>query len=130
MTIKLSGLCYLASPYSSHYPELVEQRMHQVSRCQAALIKRGLLVVTPLSAHYLLKYESLPGDWAFWKNYGEALLRACENLIVLPLPGWEVSTGVTAEIALAQKLGIARYFCNLDNFELSELDFHSINTGC
>lgn len=121
MTTKLSDLCYLASPYSSCYQNLVEERMHHVSRCQAALIKRGLLVITPLSAHYLLKYESLPGDWAFWKNYGETLLRACQNLIVLPLPGWEVSTGVTAEIALAQELGLPSYFCNLDNFELEPM---------
>lgn len=122
MTKKLSGLCYLASPYSSHYTELVELRMHHVSRCQAALIRQGLLVITPLSAHYLLKYEPLPGDWAYWRTYGETILRACQNIIVLPLPGWQVSTGVTAELKLARELGIPSYFCNLDNFELTE--FH------
>lgn len=116
----LSGMCYLAAPYSHADASVVEDRMVQVSRAQAALIKQGLLVYTPLSAHYLLEYEDLPGDWAYWQRYGEALLTACDNLVLLPLPGWEQSQGVTAELALARKLKIPCFQYQAAGGELTE----------
>jgi hypothetical protein len=115
---KLSGLCYLAAPYSSSDPALVERRMEQVGRAQAALINQGMLVVTPLSAHYIIQYEDLPGDWKFWREYGETLLSACQNLILLPLPGWEQSQGVSAELALARRLSIPCYQCGILDYDL------------
>lgn len=34
------------------------------------------------------------------------MVSKCEKLIVIKLPGWETSTGVTAEIAHAKELGL------------------------
>jgi hypothetical protein len=116
--MQLQGLCYLAAPYSSSCSAVIEQRMEQVSRAQAHLIKQGLLVVTPLSAHYLLKYENLPGNWAYWKRQSIAMLRVCNSLILLPLPGWQESIGVTAELELARQLDMPCYQCDVNNYSL------------
>ena len=116
--IQPRGLCYLAAPYSDPNPSVIEQRMEQVSRAQAHLIKQGFMVVTPLSAHYLLKYQDLPGDWVYWRDYGTALLRACDNFILLPLPGWENSIGVNAEISIARDLDMPCFQCDPGSFTL------------
>ena len=118
--MNITGLCYLAAPYSSPNPRIIEQRMEQVSRAQALLIKQGLMIVTPLSAHYLLKYQDLPGDWAYWKEYSTLLLTACDTLILLPLPGWQESIGVTAELELARQLDLPCYQYNVDNHSLEK----------
>jgi hypothetical protein len=59
-------------------------------------------------AHAAAKQYEMPTDFAFWRAYNEAMLASSHGLIVLTLPGWQDSKGVTAEIefALARKLPI------------------------
>jgi uncharacterized protein DUF1937 len=44
-------------------------------------------------------------DWRIWRRVDRWFLQACEQVVVLTLPGWQTSEGVQAEIALAAELG-------------------------
>ena len=97
---------YLAAPYSHPDPAVVEKRMEIYSRVDAKLIKDGFYTMSPLSKHWILKYEKLPGDWEFWQGYGTAMLAKCDIMCVIIMAGWSESAGVMAELKLARELGL------------------------
>lgn len=97
---------YLAAPYSDPDPAVIQQRMEIYSRVDAHLIRQGWYTMSPLSKHWILQYEQLPGDWAFWQGYGTAMLAKCEAIAVICMPGWAQSVGVQAELDLARQLNL------------------------
>lgn len=99
-------IAYVAAPYSHPDPEVVKKRMEVVSRFQAAQASKNALTISPLEKHYLLQYANIPSDYNFWGNLSRSLLRRCDSLTVIKLPGWETSTGVTDEIRIATELGL------------------------
>ena len=48
----------------------------------------------------------LPTDWAFWDRSCRAYLTHSHKVVVLKLAGWDRSSGVAAEVRIAQELGI------------------------
>lgn len=100
------SLVYLAGPYSDPDPKVVESRIAEFCRCDAELNKHGAFTVSPLLKHLVLQHSDLPGDWAYWKEYSIALLKQCEKMIILEIPGWSESVGVQAEINLCSDMGI------------------------
>jgi hypothetical protein len=95
-------LVYLAAPYSDPDQFVIEQRMHTVCDIDAQLIAAGIYTVTPLSKHFILGYRDLPGNWAYWGDYCRSLLPRCDAMVLIPLPGWESSSGVRGELDIAQ----------------------------
>ena len=73
------GYIYLASPYSDASPNVMSARF--VLACKVA------------------------GDWRFWANSCREIIGLASKLIVVRIPGWDESQGVTAEIAIALELG-------------------------
>lgn len=117
-----TALTYLAAPYSAPDQKTVEWRMEQVGKAQAALLRRGWLIVTPLSNHHILKYSpDIKTDWDYWKTYSTVMLSKCDNLIILDIPGWRESTGVQGEIAIARYRGIPMYFYNVETDTITEI---------
>jgi len=53
--------------------------------------------------HPLVRY-GLPTNWSFWQPSARAFIERCDELVVLPLPGWESSEGINAEMAIAAEL--------------------------
>jgi hypothetical protein len=100
--LKAEGFTYLAAPYSHPDKAVIEQRMEQVCKAAADLTMEGKLVVSPLMMHFVLQHRSIPGTWNFWGRYSAAMLARCTEMVVLMLPGWETSEGVTAELKLAE----------------------------
>lgn len=107
-------LSYLAAPYSHPDPKIVEARMEILCKVDAKLIKAGIFTVSPLMKHYIIHHADLPGDYAFWKNYSDTLLCAVDQVIVIKMPGWEESIGVTAEIRIATDLGIPVVYVDVE----------------
>ncbi len=98
-------LIYLACPYSGT-AEVIEKRMRVFCRVVAQMQLRGDLVISPLLMHFVLEYEpKLANDWNFWKTYSRELLSRCDELHILALRGWEDSTGIKGETAIAEELG-------------------------
>lgn len=110
-------IAYLAAPYSHRDPVVTESRMKLFAKCDAVLMARGIFTVSPLLKHLVRTHvNDMPGDWKFWSDYSEVLLRKCNSVIVLKMDGWEVSTGVQGEIALAKKHSIPIQYVDIEEF--------------
>lgn len=107
---EFTGVAYLAAPYTHKDPAIVDQRMKDLCKADAALMKRGIFTMSPLLKHYIVAHESLPTDFKFWEQYSKALMRRCDYLFVLMLDGWSKSEGVLAEIDDARRLGMPIYY--------------------
>jgi nucleoside 2-deoxyribosyltransferase len=95
---------YLASPYSHADPAVRKERYHATCRATAALLKAGLVVFSPIVHSHPLVAFDMPTGWDFWEPIDRAYLARCDEVVVLMLDGWQQSTGVRAEIALARGL--------------------------
>lgn len=105
-------IAYLASPYSDPDPAVIAHRMEILCKVDAKLMARGIHTVSPLLKHFIIQYESLPGDWAYWKDYSNNLLHVVDMVIVVCQPGWRQSVGVLAEIEIANKLNLLITYVN------------------
>lgn len=105
-------LVYVAAPYSHEHPEVVAGRMHAFDAAIARLLLEGeCFPISPLMNHAIIGRHNIPGDWTFWQNYSRRLLARCDEVLVLDLPGWAESAGVTGEIELARSLSMeVRWF--------------------
>ena len=99
-------LHYLASPYAHPDPAVMEARRAAACRKAGELISKGVAVVSPI-AHNVAVLDEAGGQTGpgRWKAQDLALLSACEKVLVVWLPGWLHSRGVSAEIDAAGKLG-------------------------
>lgn len=106
-------ISYLAAPYSDQDPAVTEERIQRLCEVDQQLMLSGVFTVSPLYKHMMFMHGvDLPGDWNYWRDYSLSLLPLCERLIVIQMPGWDSSTGVTAEIAYATDCGIP--ICYID----------------
>lgn len=100
-------ISYLACPYSHPDPEIKALRHHLVNRMALELHKRGRMVFSPLTHNIpLIQVSGKQNFWDDWGRFDLTMLERCDELIVLQVPGWEESKGVTNEIAHAKKLNI------------------------
>jgi len=103
----LKPLVYLGCPYSHNDPKIKEWRFNAVNKVTGALSKQGLTVFSPISMSHPIAMDcGLPGDWQFWEKFDTDYLSVCYKMYALMLPGWQDSTGLTAEIKIATKLGL------------------------
>lgn len=103
-------MIYVASPYSSPDPVIQEARFKVVEYFTAYWLRLGAPVFSPIVyCHHMSLVHRLPGDFAFWGEFNRKMLERATDLWVLKLDGWQVSTGVQAEIkmALARNLPVA-----------------------
>lgn len=100
-------LIYVAAPYSHPESAVVAERMDMFTRTMAKLIEDGHHPVSPLMNHYLAERikVNFPLNWTYWEDYSRKLLDRCDSMIVITMPGWRKSTGVTAEIEMAEAVG-------------------------
>lgn len=100
-------IAYLASPYSHPEIDVRVKRYHAVCRAAAELIKQGVLVFSPIAhSHPIAVRFNLDGSFETWRDMSLEMLRRCDRLILLKLPGWEESKGMAAEIEEAKRLGM------------------------
>ncbi len=101
-------IVYLASPYTHASPLVREQRFLSACRVAARLMSQGHAVFSPIAhSHPIAVHGDLDAvDHEFWMRQDIALLRKCDKVIVLRLPGWTESKGVLRELALAAQLNI------------------------
>lgn len=111
-------LVYLASPYTAtrEYgddvrpdPETEAYRATCAASCAARMMEAGTLVYSPIAhGHALVTAAVRPLDvsYARWMRHCLRMLRTCDELAVLAIPGWRESRGVQTEIAEARRIGI------------------------
>jgi hypothetical protein len=112
-TIDPDELIYIAAPYTakladgSEDKDTIANRIREMSLCMEKLMRMGIKTCSPLLMHLLrLHVSQLPGDWQYWGDYSEVMLKRCNRMIVLMIDGWQESTGVNAEydIAMNEKI--------------------------
>lgn len=101
-------LTYLACPYTHKDHYMMVARFLAVCRFGAKLMgEDGRFIFSPIShTHPIAEQGKLPRGWEFWECYDRTMIGCCDDLLVLCLPGWETSTGVQAEIKIAEEFGI------------------------
>ena len=115
----MAELIYLASPYS--HPDRVVRKWRYELACKVAalLMRDGHLVYSPIVHSHPLTRFRLPAEWDYWRRLDEEMLRRCDALAVLRLPGWEQSVGVQAELALAKELGLKSGYVEVPHWTLT-----------
>lgn len=103
---KKASLSYLAAPYRHDDPRILRFRLAAVTYTAYEMINQGRMVFSPLTHNLPIDRIGFHGDWSKWGPYDKLLLSRCDKLLVLTLPGWEESSGVTSEIRWAEELGI------------------------
>jgi hypothetical protein len=100
-------LIYLAVPYSHQDAGVRHSRFEAVNKVAADLMRKGLHIFSPIShTHPIALAGELPLGWEFWEAFDRAYLTHCHKIIVLKLDGWKESKGVTAELKIAEELGL------------------------
>lgn len=97
----LSGLVYLASPYSHSDPAVVQSRVDAACKVTGELMLLGHNIYSPIAhSHHVCQHmdgANVQFDHDFWLSRDLGVLDRCDAMIVLLLPGWEDSRGVRAE---------------------------------
>lgn len=99
-------MIYLACPYSHPDAAVRLSRFQAANIAAARLMRAGEIVFSPISHSHPMVEHGLPGDWEFWERFDRIMLRACCEMVVLAVDGWEESRGVAAEIRLADEMDI------------------------
>lgn len=102
----IGKLTYIASPYTN-YPYGHAAAAYDAARVTAALMRMGICAVSPIAhSHAVAHVGGLDKvDGEFWQRMDAPLVRAAEACIVVKLPGWDTSKGVTHEIAEFERAG-------------------------
>lgn len=100
-------MIYLAGPHTG----CEEYSYIMLTKYAAFLVEEGHFVFSPIThSHPMAKVAKLPTDFTYWREYDEKMISMCDTLVVLTLPGWNLSVGVNAEIKIAERLGIPVVF--------------------
>ena len=101
----MSGFWYLATPYSKH-PRGIEAAYNEAIAAAVICICSGVMVFSPIAhTHAIAVVGELPGHYERWSELDEAMISAATGVIVVQMDGWQQSSGIAAEIALAERLG-------------------------
>lgn len=101
------GFSYLACPIRVMNPDdhvSFGHRRDMNGHLLLAMARQGFTCYSPL-LHWLSVAPSMGEDWETWKKVSLDMIDASSRIIVIALPGWRESVGVTAEIQHAGKTG-------------------------
>lgn len=117
-------LTYLAAPYSyKHRDPAVAKKVRQL-RFEACTRAAGWCITqfawnvfSPITHSHPLQVLSpiLLGDWSFWQKIDTEFLQISQRIVVLTIPGWHNSIGVTAELKIAKQLGLELFYVHPRN---------------
>jgi Domain of unknown function (DUF1937) len=104
-------MIYIASPYSHSNSEVCAERFRIVTLFAAHLIDEGEVPFSPITHGHTINevlkacnHVQLPTDAGFWNRQNSVLQSRASSLVVLMLPGYVSSMGVTQEIELAKRI--------------------------
>lgn len=98
-TLRQHKLCYLASPYSL-FAGGREMACAEISKVAGELIAEGVKIFSPIAhSHTICEYSELdPLSHELWLDQDEALMAACDCLVIAQFAGWENSYGIRQEM--------------------------------
>jgi hypothetical protein len=115
-------MIFLASPYSHPDPAVREQRYVAACKAAAMLLRQGVdIVFSPIAHnHGIAIHGGLGLDADAWWEQSEAMLRVCDDVVVLMIPGWGESVGVQQEIRESRRFVCRVKYMDPETGTLSE----------
>ena len=102
-----SKIIYVALPYSHPERAMRTRRFLAANRYAAKLMLAGHVVFSPIShSHPISIHLDNSCDSEFYLKQDLPFMRACDEMHILCLYGWEESSGIKAEVELAKELGM------------------------
>jgi len=112
---------YFASPYSDPDPAVREHRYVDTIDIATKLINHGYCLLEPIAmSHHHAQRFGLPSGYDFWKTRDRKFIEITDGVIVLMLPGWKESVGVTDEIQYALSLGKPVYYLHPETMNVTQ----------
>lgn len=111
---------YISNPYNGTAEEMRERARVAAEAC-ATLLRRGVHAWSPIVHNHALLAQvpfTLEERRELILPFDFTLLRASRGMIVLKIPGWDRSYGVSKEIELCAELGLPVHY--LEPTELAE----------
>lgn len=109
-------MIYVANPYSHQFTQVMDARFRVVEKYVAEMSMRGHLMYSPIvHFHEIARKYKLPSDFKYWREICIDMLNRSTRVHVLKMSGYEVSKGVLAEIAHAEKIGIPVTYVDVDH---------------
>lgn len=104
-------MIYLASPYTHPDQKIRNERASEAALFAGyCIITNGQVIFSPIVyGHSIIqqyKVHQVPTDADWWWEFNLEFLKISEQVYVLALPGWSVSTGVSKELKTATMLEI------------------------
>lgn len=97
-------LVYVAAPYFHDDESVRNYRRRKAIEYSETLFRRGINFYSPLL--FSEKFAKNTAREGYWLNHGKMMVKACTEIHVLCLEGWEKSGGIKGEIEVAQEIGI------------------------
>lgn len=114
MKHKETQVVYLASPFSDPNPTIKKERLDNVNKVTAKLMRDEICVFSPLSHNCPLFEYGVQTSREWWMKFDLAMLSRCNKLMVLRQEGWDKSLGVQEEIKTAKELGIPVEYIDIE----------------
>lgn len=104
-------LWYLATPYTKD-PRGIEAAFIDAARAAAEMVRRGVMVFSPIAhSHPIAIHGALnPLDHSIWLPFDEAIMRVCDGLLIVKMPGWRESYGIGEERKIFRAAGKSERF--------------------
>jgi nucleoside 2-deoxyribosyltransferase len=97
---------YLASPYSHDDAHVRRRRFEAACRAAAQLMERGEAVFSPIAhSHPIEEHMGDVHDTEWWMRLDMPFMQMADELVILRLPGWDVSRGVALERQFFEGVG-------------------------
>ena len=97
----------IVSPYNDPSEKVKEMRVKLTGLYCCKLFGKGHAPIsTLLIGLSFASFGALPTDTDTWANFSIEMVKGCDEVHVLTLPGWEESKGVKIEIETAERLNI------------------------
>lgn len=100
-------MIYLASPYAHEDSLVMKTRFLLAEQVTAHFLKNKVWVYSPIVHNHQIGLNyNLEFEHSDWMAFDLDMLRRCESLYVLAIPGWKESRGVGIEIDIATRLSM------------------------
>ena len=97
---------YLAGPYTHKDPVVMQDRFEFLTKVAVNLVSLGYFVFSPITHSHPLNLKLNIYEFAHWRSYDLIMIAEwADEVWVVPIDGWQESTGVIDEIRFTKEIG-------------------------
>ena len=105
---------FVAGPFNHPDDFIKKLRTDSIATYCVKLFNEGHVPVSALLCGLTFaEHGNLPTDTNTWENFSKVMVKGCDELHVLQLEGWDLSSGVKLEIEEAKNLNIPIIYITL-----------------